>query len=149
MVSKRFLNKQEFILATITLSVVIFDQLTKFLIRLFQPVWDLKILTIQFIQNTGAGFGVLQGKVFWLGLLSLIVAVIIIYNYKHISKEKLMQYAFALFLGGTIGNMIDRLLIGYVTDFIYFSFWPAFNIADACLSIAVVIIIILTLRKRE
>jgi signal peptidase II len=149
MVSKRFLNKQEFIFATITLSVVIFDQLTKFLIRLFQPVWDLKILTIQFIQNTGAGFGVLQGKVFWLGLLSLIVAVIIIYNYKHISKEKLMQYAFALFLGGTIGNMIDRLLIGYVTDFIYFSFWPAFNIADACLSIAVVIIIILTLRKRE
>jgi signal peptidase II len=148
MVSKRFLNKQEFIFAIIALSVVIFDQLTKFLVRLFQPVWDLKILTIQFIQNTGAGFGILQGKVFWLGLLSLIVAGIIIYNYKHISKEKWMQYAFALFLGGTIGNMIDRLLIGYVTDFVYFSFWPAFNVADACLSIAVVVIIILTLRKK-
>ena len=148
MVNTRFLKKQEYIFAIVVLSVVLLDQLTKFLIRHFQPVWDLKILTIQFIQNTGAGFGILQGKTFWLGILSLIVSGIIIYNYKHISKEKLMQYAFALFLGGTIGNMIDRFLIGYVTDFIYFSFWPAFNIADACLSIAVVAIIILTLRKK-
>jgi signal peptidase II len=149
MVSKSFLNKQEYIFAIVTLSVVLLDQLTKFLIRHFQPVWDLKILTIQFIQNTGAGFGILQGKVFWLGILSLIVAGAILYNYKHISKENWMQYAFALFLGGTIGNMIDRLLIGYVTDFVYFKFWPAFNVADACLSIAVIFIVVLTLRKRE
>ncbi len=149
MVSKSFLKKQEYVFAIVTLSVVLLDQLTKFLIRLFQPVWDFKILTIQFIQNTGAGFGILQGKVFWLGILSLIVAGLIIYNYKHIPKENWMQYSFALFLGGTIGNMIDRLLIGYVTDFIYLRFWPAFNIADACLSIAVALIVILTLRKRD
>jgi signal peptidase II len=148
MVNKSFLKKQEFLFAIIVLSVIILDQLTKFLIRHFQPVWDLKFLTIQFIQNTGAGFGILQGRTLWLGILSLVVAAIIIYNYKHISKERLMQYSFAIFLGGTIGNMIDRLLIGYVTDFIYFSFWPAFNIADACLSIAVIIIVVLTLKKK-
>ena len=148
MVSK-LLKKKEYIFAIVALSVIILDQLTKFLIRHFQPVWDLKILTIQFIQNTGAGFGILQGKTLWLGILSLVVTGVILYNYKHISKENWMQYSFALFLGGTIGNMIDRLLIGYVTDFIYLKFWPAFNIADACLSVAAVSIVILTLRKRE
>jgi signal peptidase II len=148
MVSKFLLKKQEYIFAIIAIVVVIIDQFTKFLIRHFHPNWNLSILNIQFIQNTGAGFGILQGRTLWLGILSLIVAILIIYNYKHISKEKWMQYAFAIFLGGTIGNMIDRLAIGYVTDFINLSFWPAFNIADACLSIAVIIIIILTLRKK-
>ena len=149
MVNKSFLKKQGIIFAIITLTVVIVDQLTKFLIRHFQPKWDLAILKIQFIQNTGAGFGILQGKTFWLGILSLIVIGIIIYSYKKIPKDKWMQYSFALFLGGAIGNMIDRLLIGYVTDFINFKFWPAFNIADACLSVAVFSIIILTIRKKE
>ena len=148
MVNNRFLKKQEFIFAIIALSVVIFDQLTKFLIRHFQPIWDFKILTIQFIQNTGAGFGILQGKTLLLGIFSLIVIGIILYSYNKIPKDKWMQYAFALFLGGAIGNMIDRLLIGYVTDFIYFNFWPAFNIADACLSIAAIGIIFLMLRKK-
>jgi signal peptidase II len=149
MVTKRFLKKQGLLFAIITLAVVIVDQLTKFLIRHFQPKWDLIILKIQFIQNTGAGFGILQGKTVWLGILSLIVIGIIIYNYKKIPTDKLTQIAFALFLGGAIGNMIDRLLIKYVTDFINFKFWPAFNIADACLSIAVISIIILTIRKKE
>ena len=90
------------------------------------------------IKNMGAGFGILQGKTFFLGIVSLVVAVTIISYYPRIPKEKIPQILFALFLGGVIGNLIDRFLRGYVIDFINFSFWPAFNIADSALTISVV-----------
>ena len=60
---------------------------------------------------------------------------------------KYAQYLFALFLGGVIGNLIDRAFRGYVIDFISFKFWPAFNIADACISIAVIGLIIYFWKK--
>lgn len=122
----------------ITTVVIILDQLTKYLIQLLKPNLNLKIFTITFIKNTGAGFGMLQGQNFLLTIVSLIVALAVIFFYKKIPPEKFLQTMFALFLGGVIGNLIDRLFRGYVIDFIDFGFWPAFNIADACLSVAVV-----------
>ncbi len=144
---KKFFRRKEFLFVTITLIVVLLDQLTKFLIYKFKPNWDLLILKIQFIQNTGAGFGILKGQTFWLGIISLIVALGIIFSYNRIPKEKWIQVLFATFLGGVIGNLIDRFFRKFVIDFINFGFWPAFNIADACISVSVVGLVIYFWKK--
>ena len=121
--------------------------MSKFLVFKFKPNWDLAILKIQFIQNTGAGFGILKGQTFLLGIVSLIVALAVIFYYKKIPKEKLSQILFAGFLGGVIGNLIDRFFRKFVIDFINFGFWPAFNIADACISVSVIGLIIVFWKK--
>jgi len=118
--------------------VVLFDQLLKYLVYHFNPSWDLRILTIEFITNTGAGFGILQGQTFWLAIISLIVAILVIFYYKEIPQEKFPQILAGLFLGGIIGNLIDRLFRGYVIDFINFHFFPAFNLADSAISLAAI-----------
>ena len=104
-------------------------------------------MKIVLIKNTGAGFGILKNQTFFLGIISLIVAVTLIVYYKKIPKEKISQILFALFLGGVIGNLIDRFFRGYVIDFISFSFWPAFNIADSALTIAVIGLVILYIKE--
>ncbi len=118
--------------------VLIIDQASKILVNKFTPYWNFGIFTIHLTKNTGAGFGILQGWTFILGLVSLLAAFLVIFYYNKIQKKKIPQALFALFLGGVIGNMIDRLFRGYVIDFIDFSFWPSFNVADACITIAVI-----------
>jgi signal peptidase II len=56
---------------------------------------------------------------------------------------------FGLMLGGTVGNLIDRLRLGYVTDFIDFGYWPAFNIADSAVTISVIAFVLLLLRHAQ
>jgi len=91
----------------------------------------------------------LAGQNLWLGIVSLAVALGLMLNYKKLPKDNFAQVCFALFLGGAIGNMIDRLFVGYVTDFINLQFWPAFNIADSALSIAIVGLMIYYFKKKE
>lgn len=131
----------------IAILTVILDQISKNLVFYFQPDFRLGILTIHFVQNTGAGFGILEGQTIGLAIVSLIVALLVIFYYKKIPPEKLPQTLFAVFLGGVIGNLIDRLLRGYVVDFIDFSFWPAFNAADASICVAVAGLIIYYWKK--
>ena len=131
----------------ITLVIILLDQLTKYIILKFQPNLNLKILSIQFIQNTGAGFGIFKGQTFILAITSLIVPIVILAYYKRIPKENIPHFLVALLLGGTLGNMIDRFFRGYVIDFLNFHFWPAFNIADAALSISVIGLIIYFWKK--
>ena len=118
--------------------VLFLDQITKYFVVKYSPHIEFKLLTLTSIRNTGAGFGILQGQTFFLGLISLAVTLGLIYYYPKLPRKKIPQLFFALFLGGTIGNMLDRFFRGYVVDFINFSFWPAFNIADSALTIAVI-----------
>jgi len=131
----------------VSISVIALDQLLKYLIISFEPYFGLNFLKILLVKNTGAGFGILQDKNNWLAIISALAILIIIYYYPRIEKEKWPQLLFALFLGGVIGNFIDRAFRGFVIDFIDFSFWPAFNIADAAISVAVVGLIIYYWRK--
>ncbi|MBU0460412.1 MAG: signal peptidase II [Nanoarchaeota archaeon] len=137
----------KYLFLLITILVISLDQLTKYLIVQFKPNFNLGLLTIRFIQNTGAGFGILKGQTILLGLVSLVVALGVIFYYKKIPKEKTIQVLWAVFLGGVIGNLIDRLGRKFVVDFIDFSFWPAFNLADACISVAVIGLIIIYWKK--
>ena len=120
-----------------TLVVLILDQLSKYVVSVTAPNLNWFVVTIHLIQNTGAGFGIFQNQTLWLGLLSLIVALGVILNYRKIPVEKVPLLLWGLFLGGVIGNMLDRLFRGYVIDFIDLGFWPAFNVADAAITIAV------------
>jgi signal peptidase II len=131
-------HKQELFFWLIVVGAVFLDQILKLIIVFTKPNLNWGLLNITFTQNTGAGFGILQGQTIWLALISLTVATIIILNYDKIPKTKFVQLLFAFFLGGIVGNFIDRAFRGYVVDFINFQFWPAFNLADAFISMAVI-----------
>ncbi|MDP3639737.1 MAG: signal peptidase II [Nanoarchaeota archaeon] len=118
--------------------VLFLDQLTKWLIAAFHPEWQWGALHVHLVTNTGAGFGILPGWTLILTIISFLVALAVLFFYPKIEKEKMPQILFAIFLGGVLGNGLDRLFLGFVRDFIDFSFWPAFNVADAALTVAVV-----------
>ncbi len=129
--------------------IIALDQFSKWLITYFNPQWNFFLLDIHLITNTGAGFGLFKEKAFLLGIISLLVALGIILYYQKIPQIYLAQLFTALFLGGTIGNLIDRFARGYVIDFIDLRFWPAFNLADAAISLAVLGIIWLVWREKH
>ena len=139
-----FLKKynSEVLFSSVALLVILLDQLTKHLMEVFKPMFNLGFLTFEYIQNTGAGFGILKGNTSILTIISLIAALAVIIGYRKIPKGKIPQILFAVFLGGVLGNFIDRLLRHYVIDFINPGFWPAFNVADMAISITVIGLII-------
>jgi len=92
--------------------------------------------------NYGAAFGILQGYKWLLILVSLIVIVFCIKYYKE------YKIPLSLILAGTIGNLIDRVFLGYVRDFINVGFWPVFNLADSFNVIGVGILIWMLIKKR-
>jgi len=87
------------------------------------------------LQNTGAGFGLLQGSTPLLIWLSIIVLGVILYFYERFSRNRSYLICFGLIAGGIIGNLIDRYAYGFVLDFIDVRIWPVFNIADASMTI--------------
>ena len=141
----------------IILLIVAGDQLSKTWIRSFpydgQTIYKLGFLQIIHWQNSGAAFGSFQGQALALKIVSIVGLVAFSYlgifisrRYPHLANTP-NRIAFALIIGGTIGNLIDRLRFGRVTDFIDPGFFPAFNIADAALTIGVIIIIFSLLRQ--
>ena len=134
----------------IAIVVVIFDQLTKFLVSQELLVGERinlinNIISLTKAYNTGAAFSILEGKTIILALFSLLVAIAIILYFalKPIRLPSALIVAWGLILGGTIGNMLDRLILGYVIDFIKLDFinFPIFNIADISINIGALLII--------
>jgi len=140
----------------LSILIVLIDQTTKFFVRNFINFGSDNIIKITdkffwltHVQNTGAAFSISFGnlifnKIFFI-TFTLVAIFIIIYVSKN-SKSKIEQFAFALILGGAIGNLIDRIIFGSVTDFIWWDFpdfimerWPVFNIADSSIVIALTI----------
>lgn len=117
--------------------VLILDQLTKYLISKADAGFDVSsFLSIRYTTNTGAAFSILQGRQIGLILFSVIVLGAIIYYFKRI-PQKMHPFA-AMVFGGALGNLIDRVIRGHVVDFIDFSFWPSFNVADMGVTLGVI-----------
>lgn len=135
-----FFNKHKFVIifTIIALIIALFDQLLKYLILTSTPSINLDIFSIHLVKNTGAGFGILKNQAFFLGIISLAAALLVIFNYKKIEKRYFPQILFGLFLGGIVGNLIDRFFRSFVVDFIDFGWWPAFNLADTAISISII-----------
>jgi signal peptidase II len=131
--------------------IVILDQFTKALVRqnlalgdVWTPwPWLMPFARIVHWKNTGAAFGMLQGFGDVFTILAIIVAIAILYYYPQVPKEDwMLRLAMGLQLGGALGNLVDRLAIGSVTDFIMIGNFPVFNISDASISVGVAILII-------
>jgi len=132
---------------------VLFDQWTKFLVTKHlvyqQDVIEIipDFFRLVHIRNTGAAFGMLSKHTFVLSFVSLFMLILIVIFRREFNEDRLIhRIAFGLLIGGIIGNLIDRFKMSYVVDFldVYIgrSHWPAFNIADSCICIAVTIYII-------
>ncbi|MEM4239988.1 MAG: signal peptidase II [Candidatus Woesearchaeota archaeon] len=134
--------------------VIILDIATKVWVRSAIPAngsFDiLPFLSITHVQNPGVAFGLLQfASLRWVYVaVALAVAIIIANSCRH-NKLKSHFLLWGLIMGGALGNALDRIFIGTVTDFIDFHFWPAFNIADSALTIGIVLLIIHAFRKEE
>ena len=105
---------------------------------------DLLIFTIEFVRNYGAAFNIFSGSRLFLSFISIISTIILTY-FIFISENKLInKYGLSFILAGSIGNGIDRILNGYVIDFIKIKFleFPVFNIADIAINTGVLILII-------
>jgi len=122
--------------------VVTADQLSKLWIRTYpegEPIFEVGFFQVIRSHNTGAAFGLFQGQSFALTIVALVGIVIllayILFFYRHfpLLDNKLCISALGLILGGTVGNLIDRLNpnLGGVTDFISIGIWPIFNLADS------------------
>jgi signal peptidase II len=131
--------------------IILADQITKYIIRanlslgeIYRPdLWITQYVRIIHWQNYGAAFGIFQslGNVFM--ILSFVVSIVIIYYYHQVPRQDWpVRLAMGLLLGGAVGNLIDRLHQGFVTDFISVGQFPVFNVADASISTGVAILFI-------
>jgi len=132
-------------------SVILIDRMTKmFFSTVLHPAESLCIIRNVFhftlVHNTGIAFGLFRDNGFVFLVIPVIAVGLLIYNlyYYHKFGELDRWYiaAFSLILGGAIGNLIDRIFLGHVVDFIDFRIWPVFNIADSAITVGAVIIFI-------
>ncbi|MCQ9206489.1 MAG: signal peptidase II [Omnitrophica bacterium] len=102
------------------------------------------------VHNTGAAFGVFPNQaLFFLIVSGLTVIMIVIFLRKKYDIILPRDLGFALILGGAVGNLIDRVRLGYVVDFFDFRIWPVFNVADSAITVGAFLIIISVFRKRR
>lgn len=120
----------------LSLLVISIDQISKYYIEhnmslgMSIPVIP-NIFHITYILNPGAAFGLLEHKTELLIFIALIMIFILVYYYNRIPETlKILRFGLGLLAGGSIGNVIDRVRIGYVVDFLDFRVWPVFNVAD-------------------
>jgi signal peptidase II len=128
--------------------VAAFDHLTKWLVvshlALGQQVWPNSFVSIDRVQNSGAAWSVLpQLHWFYLAVALVVSLYIVFFGYKY-GTTWYRQVLIGMILGGALSNGVDRLLQGYVVDFIDFHWWPVFNVADSCIVIAIVVLLVLS-----
>ncbi|MEQ1727050.1 MAG: signal peptidase II [Vicinamibacterales bacterium] len=137
--------------------VVALDQFTKWLVRMRVPIHDSvevipNLLNITHVRNTGAAFGFLNGvdfpgKTLVIAVVAMVALVgVALYSGTLSNQQLLPRLAMALIIGGAAGNLIDRIVIGSVVDFVdaywgTFHFW-AFNVADSAITIGVALMIL-------
>jgi signal peptidase II len=137
-------------LSLIASLIVALDQWTKYLVRsrlelgeIWAPIPALApYVRIVHWNNTGAAFGLLPSASLVFTVVAIIVSIAIIYYFPRVpGSQPILRLALALQLGGAVGNLIDRLLLGTVTDFVSIVTFPVFNVADSCISIGVALLV--------
>ncbi|CDF57874.1 signal peptidase II [Thermobrachium celere] len=131
--------------------LVLIDQITKYIAKNYliirQPINILEgFLNLVYVENRGAAFGIFRDKkIILIGFTSLVIVGLIYYLYKNKGKDKIIDICLILVIAGAIGNLIDRVFLSYVVDFIHFYIrdvfdWPVFNFADIYVSIGAVLL---------
>lgn len=139
----------------LVLFIILLDQLIKYLVStnmfLGQSIPVLpQIFHLTYIQNPGAAFGILENQCYLFILIAAVLIIAVIYFYKKIIQlSRFFQIGIALLFSGAIGNMIDRIFIGKVIDYMDFRIWPVFNLADIAIVSGCAIIAFNLLCKTE
>tara|TARA_B100000945_G_scaffold175319_1_gene140582 strand:+ start:704 stop:1195 length:492 start_codon:yes stop_codon:yes gene_type:complete len=141
--TKNFLNSYFLIL---TLFIISLDQISKYIViqnlKLGESVPNSGIFRFTHAQNTGTAFSLFQNQTDILTIVSFVAIVLIIFIYLSIEKPSNYIYlSYGLLFGGAFGNLIDRVRLGYVTDFFDVGFWPIFNIADSAITIGIILML--------
>ncbi len=150
-------------LACVAGLVIIIDQITKAVILNFLPLYrSIAVVpgffSLTHIHNPGGAFGFLSNQssslinIIFLFVASLAICLVFYFYINTPKKHTLLANGFALIFGGAIGNMIDRIRLGKVVDFLDFYIgnlhWPAFNVADSAISVGIVIFLFHLLFKK-
>ena len=139
----------------ISLPLYALDQWTKQLVLRFVSPDEPRIVISNFfhlvnVTNTGAAFGSFKNNnTFFIAISAIALVIVVTLLVRRRSRDILRDVSLALLLAGVLGNLTDRLLYGHVIDFLLFDLhirfahpWPAFNVADSCISVAVVLFVI-------
>ncbi|MFH1409770.1 MAG: signal peptidase II [Nanoarchaeota archaeon] len=144
------MNKKYILFCSTFMGVFILDQISKMAIRstmsLHDKIWLIKpLLSLTYTTNTGAAFSILQNQ----NILLIGISVLVLGGIAFYSRTSPLQLMLPLGLitGGILGNLMDRLLLGSVVDFIDLQVWPVFNAADSSLVIGAVIIAFASFKK--
>ena len=146
----------------LSLPLYALDQLTKQLVLRSIDPYDARVVVPDFfhlvnVTNTGAAFGSFKGNNTFFVIISAIALVVVVALLVRPRRaDPWRDVSLGLLLAGILGNLTDRLLYGHVIDFLLFNLhiryadpWPAFNVADSCISVAVVLFIIHSFRKQK
>lgn len=144
---------------TIIVSVLMLDLVTKITVQTSLelhrqiPIIE-NFFYITYAKNTGAAWSMLSGKQFFLIAISMIGVIIFLYMYfKTPEQDKFGKVCLSLMIAGAAGNLIDRVTLGYVRDFLDFVIFgydfPIFNVADMALCIGIVLLLVQTLLKKD
>ena len=146
----------------ISFAIVILDQLTKKIILAKMALRDVVEVTSFFdivhLHNYGAAFSFLHNAGGWqryfLSAISILVSIVLPFYIKKNQHDIFLVMGLTLVLGGAIGNLVDRLFLGYVVDFVSLHiddvfYWPAFNVADSAISLGVILLIYDALKKKN
>lgn len=143
------------LLLAVAAVIVVMDQVSKQWVRDNIPLGGslppTGCLTIVHVQNTGAAFGLFIDQAFILSIVAIAGLIVVLFFFRYLRQLGLGgAVALSLIFAGALGNLIDRLRLGHVTDFIYVRlwgdfYWPAFNVADAAISTGAVLLAVVAL----
>jgi signal peptidase II len=143
-------SKTKFITLILLLFFII-DRITKYfaLNKLYEKgVYFFKYFQLQLQTNPGIAFGILLPKFLIIFLTIIIIFFIFSYFFKSIKKERYLEaFLLGLIIIGAISNLLDRIFYKEVIDFIQINIWPTFNLADAYISIGVILFLIINIKK--
>ena len=143
----------------LTIVFLVVDIISKLVVSKLMDVFDSIVIIkdffyITYVRNTGAAWSIFEGKTLGRIVVSLIIISFIIYYIsKNSPKNKVEVVGYSLVLGGAFGNLLDRIIYGYVVDFLDFYIfgydYPIFNLADSFIFVGVVILVICTWRCND
>lgn len=135
----------------IVITVLLLDQLSKILALIhLRPIGSLSIIgnifRLTYVENRGAAFGILQNQKLFFIIFALLVLGFIWFYIHNNKPHKIMTYGLSLMVGGIIGNLIDRVRLGFVVDYIHIANFPVFNIADSAITVGIALASIFILK---
>lgn len=133
--------------------LIFLDQISKYLVRknfLISESHKFLFFNITYLENTGVSFGMFKNNNLLFIIISIVAFLFFLHKFFSLNyNQNIFRIPLIILLSGILGNLIDRIFLGYVVDFIDFRFWPVFNLADSYLTISLIFILYLSFKKKK